>query len=637
MIADRYRLIARLGSGGMGEVWRAYDERLHRTVAVKRLHLPAELTEVQAETVRRRTMREGRVAARLQHRHSITVFDVIDDGGRPYLVMEYLESTSLAGLLDERGSLPPLEVARLGAQAAAALAAAHEAGVVHRDVKPGNVLLGEDGTVKITDFGISRVVEDVAGTTTRGVAGTPAYLSPEVGQGKQGSYASDVFSLGATLYAAVEGKAPYGDADNVMKVLFRVASGDIDPPTRAGPMTEVLVAMMATDPGQRPTMAQARDALAAVAGSAEDGAAGAVPLDLSPGDADPTLRTDLPPPVNPTLVDEPLPLVDPTPRAEPAADPAPREESPPQAEPAPPAVDPAPQLDSQQELQQDSPSPVDPAWRAESPPAAGPASQPPADDPTQRVEPSAGVDPRQRADRPVGGPQQREGAIAARPDGHAEPRRGVPVAAPSDPAEESAGNRKRGALLVGAMVLVAAVVAAVVLWGQDDDPGAASPGASTTTAEVAPTSEQGAGQPPAPAEPPPASAEPTTTTATPPPTTTQATTTRAVAPAPPATATPQKAIADYYALMPGDLAAGWERLTPKYQQSPAGGRKGYSAFWGSISAVTVSAVSARDNIVEATVDYAFKDGRDVRERHRYVLVRAGSAWKIDESTVLSSS
>jgi serine/threonine protein kinase len=257
-IAGRYRLSERLGSGGMGVVWQAYDERLHRQVAVKQVLVPAELTESQSEEMVRRTMREGRIAARLQHPQLITVFDVVQDDGQPYLIMEYMPSTSLSGL----GTLPSDEVARIGAEAAAALAAAHEAGVVHRDVKPANILVGDDGTVKITDFGIARVAEEITGTMTSTFAGTPAYLAPEVAKGGTATYASDVYSLGATLYAAVEGAPPSGNDSNPMAQLYRIASGAITPPTKAGPLTDVLLWLLNPDPEQRPTMAQARDALA---------------------------------------------------------------------------------------------------------------------------------------------------------------------------------------------------------------------------------------------------------------------------------------------------------------------------------------------------------------------------------------
>nr|CTQ93116.1 putative serine/threonine protein kinase [Kibdelosporangium sp. MJ126-NF4] len=178
LVAGRYRLGQRIGSGAMGVVWQAHDERLHRTVAVKQLLTQPGLTTAQAEEGRLRAMREGRIAARLQHPNAITVYDVVEDDGQPWLVMEYLPSRSLAAELDERITLPPQEAARIGTEVAAGLVAAHAAGIVHRDIKPANVLLGNDGSVKITDFGISRAVGDVTVTATGMLAGTPAYLAP---------------------------------------------------------------------------------------------------------------------------------------------------------------------------------------------------------------------------------------------------------------------------------------------------------------------------------------------------------------------------------------------------------------------------------------------------------------------------
>ncbi len=279
LVAGRYRLTERLGGGGMGVVWKAHDERLRRTVAVKEVLLPPGLEESRLEEIRRRTMREGRIAAKLHHPQLITVYDVIEDDGKPYLVLEYLPSRSLSRVLADHGTLDPVEAARIGSQAADALAAAHSAGVVHRDVTAGNILVGDnDDTVKITDFGVSRVVEDVTGLTTGTFVGTPAYLAPEVAQGKAATFASDVYSLGAALYAAVEGTPPAGRNDNPIALLHRIASGEIVPPKQAGPLTGVLMGMLSADPDQRPTMAAARTALADVAAGTAAPAPAPVPV-----------------------------------------------------------------------------------------------------------------------------------------------------------------------------------------------------------------------------------------------------------------------------------------------------------------------------------------------------------------------
>jgi serine/threonine protein kinase len=264
LIAGRYRLQQRIGSGAMGVVWRAVDDRLHRTVAVKQLLLQPGYTDEETEEARQRSMREGRIAARLQHQNAIVVFDVAEDEGQPVLVMEYLPSKSLATMLSEQGPLPPLTVARIGSQVSGALAAAHQAGIVHRDLKPGNVLLGDNGVAKITDFGISRAIGDVSVTKSGILAGTPAYLAPEVALGRDPAPASDVFSLGSTLYAAIEGEPPFGVDENAISLLHRVARGQIEPPRNAGPMTPVLLMLLQPDPVDRPTMAQARNALQAV-------------------------------------------------------------------------------------------------------------------------------------------------------------------------------------------------------------------------------------------------------------------------------------------------------------------------------------------------------------------------------------
>ncbi|MBN6039489.1 serine/threonine-protein kinase [Amycolatopsis sp. 195334CR] len=244
VIAGRYRLADRAGEGAMGAVWRATDERLGRVVAVKQLG-----------TDDPRAMREARVAARLRHPHAVTVHDVVDSPEGTYLVMEYVP-LSLATLL--RGGRRPAvaQVARIGAQVASALAAAHELGIVHRDVTPGNILLGPGQTAKIADFGISRAPGEEMVTAAGFIAGTPAYLAPEVAAGGQATPASDVFSLGATLYTAMEGKPPYGKEPTTLAMLMRIVEGELEPPRRSGPLTGILLHMLRRDPGERPTMAQ---------------------------------------------------------------------------------------------------------------------------------------------------------------------------------------------------------------------------------------------------------------------------------------------------------------------------------------------------------------------------------------------
>jgi serine/threonine protein kinase len=269
-IRDRYRLLEPIGGGAMGTVWRAQDEMLGRTVAIKELLLPHDHDEHRTEEAKNRAMREARIAARLQHSHAITVFAVLEEEDRPWLVMEYLASKSFAVLVGEE----PVSVddaIRIGAQISSALAGAHRAGIVHRDVKPANILVSEDGTAKITDFGISRAIGDVKLTATGEIAGTPAYLAPEVARGEDADFAADVFSLGATLYAAVEGQPPYGTADNPIALLYKASSGEIEPPTKAERLTPLLLRMLSTDPAERPSMDEVEQELRALLPDAEPG------------------------------------------------------------------------------------------------------------------------------------------------------------------------------------------------------------------------------------------------------------------------------------------------------------------------------------------------------------------------------
>ena len=268
LVAGRYRLRSKIGGGGMGAVWLAHDTLLDRQVAIKQVLSVAGMTEDSAAEMRQRAMREGRIAARLSHRNAIAMHDVALDAGEPWLVMEYLPSRSIAEILHQTGTMPVKQVAQIGAQVADAMAEAHNAGIMHRDIKPGNILIAEGrnaGLVKLTDFGISRSKDDVQLTQTGVITGTPAYFAPEVARGEDPTEASDVYSLGSTLYTCVEGQPPFGLDENSLVLLHKVARGEIIRPQRAGALEGALLAMLEPSPARRPTMAGIRDRLAQIA------------------------------------------------------------------------------------------------------------------------------------------------------------------------------------------------------------------------------------------------------------------------------------------------------------------------------------------------------------------------------------
>ncbi|WP_232663404.1 serine/threonine-protein kinase [Pseudonocardia sp. TRM90224] len=262
VLAGRYRVVAPIGAGGMGVVFRATDELLERTVAVKQLRLTG-LGPVGAAQARRRVMLEGQAAARLHHPNVVSIFDVVVERDEPWLVLEYVPSRTLDRVLVEDGLLDPLTAARVGRDIAAALAAAHAVDIVHRDVKPANVLIGDDGVAKLTDFGIARVAGDGSMVSSDALVGTPAYLAPEVARGIAAGAASDVFALGATLYKAVEGAPPFGTVDEtgLPGLLGRVARGAVHPAVRAGPLGGPLARLLETDPAKRFSAAAAVEAL----------------------------------------------------------------------------------------------------------------------------------------------------------------------------------------------------------------------------------------------------------------------------------------------------------------------------------------------------------------------------------------
>ncbi|WP_375423993.1 serine/threonine-protein kinase [uncultured Friedmanniella sp.] len=528
-VAGRYRLVEQIGAGGMGVVWRAEDERLRRPVAVKLLRPPIGLSEDEAELATQRAMREARITARLHHPHAVSVFDVVEHEGRPGLVMQYVPSVPLSAVLREGGPLSLDETARLGAEVASALAAAHQLDIVHRDVKPGNILVAEDGSAMLSDFGISRVLGDATLTVTGMVHGTPAYLAPEVARGASSDAATDVYSLGATLYAALEGRPPFGSDPNPIVLLHLVASGDFPPPQRSGPLTPLLLRMLAVDPGGRPTMATVASELAA-------------------------LRIDLAQGVQPTR---------------------------PLAVPAPAVTSPAPEQ-----------------------PAPAPPADLPADTQATPLLPAAAAAPTEQTTR----------------------RPAVP-----------APRRRRGAIgWVVAVVLLLLVVGlgyAVLHDGGGSGAGiAASPSAARTPASSRSTSSS-------------TSSATTSTSASSSPTesasSSSPTPSDSPSPSPSSTPSPSasagearlvEGVTSYYALLPRDTEAGWERLTGRYR-SATGGRKSYDQFWGEFSAVSTSKVTATGaDQVEATVSYVGTDGRKSSERRSFTLVEDDGELKIDASS-----
>lgn len=268
VVGERYELRSQIGIGAMGAVWLAQDRRLGRSVALKQVVLEPGLDAREATEARQRILREGRIAARLQHPHAVCIYDVTMHENEPWLVMEYVPSRSLASVLTEEGLLTDREAAQIGMQLAEALEAAHEAGIVHRDVKPGNVLVRHDGTAKLVDFGIARAAGDVTVTQTGVLTGTPDYFAPEIARGAKPSAEADIFALGATLYICVEGVPPFGTGRNALTQLQIIADGKVRPPERAGRLTSVLLQLLADPPGQRPDARRAAALLRAVADGA---------------------------------------------------------------------------------------------------------------------------------------------------------------------------------------------------------------------------------------------------------------------------------------------------------------------------------------------------------------------------------
>jgi serine/threonine protein kinase len=330
IVGGRFRLDQPIGRGRAGIVWLAFDTRLFRTVAMKRMYLPVGLTGERAEQARSAAMQEGKDAARIEHACAIKVFDVLPDGQDVWLVMEYIPSRSMATFLAEHGRLTPDQAAALGIQLGQALAAMHAAGFVHRTLEPGTVLLADDGSVKLTDIGIS------------GGGPSPAYVAPEVARGLPPSPPADVFSLGATLYTSVEGVPPFGEDGQSSE----------RPAQNAGVLAAALRKMLRADPATRPTMTDTVRSLSAITEGRETAfippTAPAIPPPPPPPPPpfNPALSAAKPMPPSGPQFQQQIPLAPPPPGYSSAEETQRMQPVPPPAQYAPPpAAQPRPQAD----------------------------------------------------------------------------------------------------------------------------------------------------------------------------------------------------------------------------------------------------------------------------------------------------
>ncbi|MEU4470981.1 protein kinase [Micromonospora sp. NPDC023888] len=307
LIAGRYRLLDLVGTGGMGRVWLARDEMLHRDVAVKEVVPPSWLTEAEREESRLRTLREARTAARLNHPNVVRIYDVVHDRESPWIVMEYVPSRSVQQIISTEGPLSPQRTAQIGLAVLAALRAAHAAGVLHRDVKPHNVLVADDGRVVLTDFGLATFDGGEGAMTGPGtVLGSPQFVAPERAREGLSDPRTDLWSLGATLYATVEGQSPYARS-SAMATLSALATDPPDPMRRAGPLRPALTGLLQRDPWRRLTATEVEPLLRSAAAAPEQ------PVGPTPSSAVAAVRSAsraiLPEPVDPHVAsgDSPAP------------------------------------------------------------------------------------------------------------------------------------------------------------------------------------------------------------------------------------------------------------------------------------------------------------------------------------------
>ncbi|KUP95957.1 serine/threonine-protein kinase [Thermobifida cellulosilytica] len=294
LLAGRYRLHSLIGEGGMGRVWEGIDELLDRPVAIKELTINEHLPPQEIEVLRARMLREARSAAQLSHPSIITVFDVVEKDGFPWIVMELVQGRSLSQIIKEEGTITPERAANIGLQVAAALSVAHQRGIVHRDIKPGNVLVARGDRAVLTDFGIAYLEGSSKLTRTGSLLGSPSYLAPEQARGEPASPAADMWALGTTLYAAVHGKPPFQRA-TPMATLTAVVVDEVPPPVQAGPLRPLLERLLDKDPQGRPTVHEAVEELQRVVMSASPtgSSSSSRPVREAPeSESDPTMTVD---------------------------------------------------------------------------------------------------------------------------------------------------------------------------------------------------------------------------------------------------------------------------------------------------------------------------------------------------------
>jgi hypothetical protein len=641
ILAGRYRLVRLIATGGMGVVWEAWDELLQRPVAVKELRTEVGVPEDEAELAKNRAMREARITARLHHPHAVPVFDAIEHEGRPCLIMQFVPSRTLSDVLRDDGRLSPHDAARIGGQIASALAAAHKLGIVHRDVKPGNILIAEDGSAMISDFGISHALGDATLTSTGLVHGTPAYLAPEVARGAESGFSSDVFSLGSTLYAAVEGQPPFGMDNNSIALLHKVASGAFAPPQHGGALSALILEMLASDPQARPDMKKVTKRLAALERESEKTALLPVapppvlPPVVPPWEAEPATAI-LPPVAAESLVEEPAHR-EPAP-VEPVGHELPEE--------------PAAEAHGEEEEEEEEDRPL-----AEEEVAAPLAVDTAALGATQGMTappappaPVASV-PTAPSTRPVAVPAAGSvAAVAAAaprvPDSaQAAPARTAPPSPPvpddGEPGERPDRRRLALLLVVLAVLALAAILLTSLIRGPLGQPSDARPDTAGGTPSSAPSTPAQSS-----ATPDPETRSPQPSSPPPPAPTTSAPSTEPSSPPPPGDGEAPSvdseddlvaAIEDYYSLVPDDTAAAWPLMTADYQENHAGGRDAYEAFWAPVDQVDAEDVTASvPGEAQATLVYTYDDGSVTEEVTSFVLVEEDGVLKISDSTVISS-